>query len=445
MANSKLQSSSDHHQLMLDGDATIKKAPVSASTTSTHSISSINRRTLRRFKRSTHNDSVHKRFAKDDVRQRYLHRLGISSQQSYTSGIGGLISFEEQCVQSCSHQTEFNCVKRLPSSLSQSLGSSSIMSHSVSSSHPSTSTAAEEVILLRRSAQYTEDLKFNRLDPTDVVAFAIATSNVITESPYSPSKFELSTAWTSLLSKDDANNEQTASRSLHLQTEPTDFASELFSLPSDTSFASTKIVTTKDVSNDSLTEPSTSLNSTTPHFLSSSFSLLSIYHEPSTFDNASQDGMTSSGGTTQPPTRKVSFNAIVKAATIPSRLSYSPRIRRRLWTSTEDIYNNVIRNEFEFAYDGNDWRRIREEEDFVTCSAGAQVSPLSSPDGCSPNKIPDELLVHPAHIYGSWTYASRSKPDAVQKTQKYLSRSESNDSNGDDDEYSCGVFAMEMK
>ena len=121
------------------------------------------------------------------------------------------------------------------------------------------------------------------------------------------------------------------------------------------------------------------------------------------------------------PRRKVSFDSTVKATTIPSRSSYSKRVRTKLWSSSEDIVNNAIRNEFEFAFDGNDWRKIREEKDFIS------VAPSS-----------DEKL-HPAHFYG-W---SRST-SLLSVEDNLLERRESSSDDDESDLHFCGVFGMEM-
>jgi hypothetical protein len=126
------------------------------------------------------------------------------------------------------------------------------------------------------------------------------------------------------------------------------------------------------------------------------------------------------------PRRKVSFDSTVKATTIPARFSYSQRVRTKLWSSSEDIVNNAIRNEFEFSFDGSDWRRIREEKDFIS------VAPLS------------EEKLHPAHFYGR-PNSSRSMPVLPsQDNSPLLERGESSSDDDGSEMHFCGVFGMEM-
>jgi hypothetical protein len=97
-----------------------------------------------------------------------------------------------------------------------------------------------------------------------------------------------------------------------------------------------------------------------------------------------------------PKKRKVSFDSTVIAATIPSRRSYSDRIKSRIWSSTEEIYANGIRNEREFGYDGKNWRTAKEECDFMRCASANEI-----------------LLVHPVHFSGRLSSLSRWQHDQV--------------------------------
>ena len=159
------------------------------------------------------------------------------------------------------------------------------------------------------------------------------------------SKFELSSAWTSLLSNDTAST-------LSSSSEPLDGAFDLFSLPSETSIAFSRFDSAKSL------ETNTIALEVLPS--RDDLSLASI-----------------------PKQRKVSFNSTVKAATIPSRRSYSDRIKSRIWSSTEEIYANGFRNVREFEYDGNNWRTAKEECDFMRCASANEL-----------------LLVHPVHLIG---------------------------------------------
>ncbi|KAL3803454.1 hypothetical protein ACHAW5_007023 [Stephanodiscus triporus] len=274
----------------------------------------------------------------DKVRERYLHRLGICAVpiEQRDSLHQRALSVSPTFTPSCSapeEKTGHAVDNAKHDSLRQSSSQGDI---------PTSTTACEEVcsrhdkiILLRRSVQYTTKLKS---DPDRENAISIAPISSI-------SKFELSSAWTSLLSNDTAS---TASPS----SEPLDGAFDLFSLPSDASVAFSRCDSPK------------SLDTTTiaPELLSSR-------------DDLSVSSI--------PKQRKVSFDSTVKAVTIPSRRSYSTRIKSRIWSSAEEIYVNCIRNEREFEHDGKNWRTAKEESDFLCCASANEL-----------------LLVHPFHFSG---------------------------------------------
>jgi hypothetical protein len=159
------------------------------------------------------------------------------------------------------------------------------------------------------------------------------------------SKFDFSSSW---LSRDTAST-------LSLFSDQVDGAYDLFSLPSDSSISPSRSDSIRSLENiigvDRLS-------------LHDDISDCSIHKH-----------------------RKVSFDSTVRATTIPSRLSYSSRMKTRLWSSTEDIFSNAIRNEKEFAFDGCDWRTASEESDFLRC-------PFAS------SMLSDDVFVHPVHFVG---------------------------------------------
>lgn len=75
----------------------------------------------------------------------------------------------------------------------------------------------------------------------------------------------------------------------------------------------------------------------------------------------------------------VQFQTSVSVRRIPSRLDYSESVRTDLWSSLRDIRENALRNEAEFSFDGAEWRRCSEEEDFFFDKRSGS-------------------LVHPAHV-----------------------------------------------
>ena len=402
----------DSHQSF---DGTLGTASASSSS---QSVSS-GRRNIRRFRRSAHRLGF---LGSDALRKRYLYRLGISVLDGSDDllprdGCTSMAVNNEEVQPPRSPPAQVNAAANPPSpSLSQSIESSHNPKMHARSSKNDT---AEDKVLLRKSVQYTTELKFDRSDPTDVEKISQHSINSITGSlspSSSSSKFELSTAWTHHLLAIGENIEEGTHGKQQRDKGPLDGAFDLFSLPSDPSIAAPHgMITTSAASADSLTEASTSLHSHTPEFLSCSFSFQSIRREINRVHS-----MSLSDHSIQ-PRRKVSFDSTVKATTIPSRSSYSKRVRPKLWSSSEDIVNNAIRNEFEFSFDGSDWRKIREEKDFISVAPSA-----------------DEKL-HPAHFYGWSRSTSLSSVD-----DNLLERRESSSDEDGSDLHFCGVFGMEM-
>eukprot|EP00804_Cyclotella_cryptica_P022154 CCRYP_011625-RA/>CCRYP_011625-RA protein AED:0.17 eAED:-0.24 QI:0/-1/0/1/-1/1/1/0/418 len=397
-------------------DGTLGTASASLSS---QSVSS-GRRNIRRFRRSTRRLGF---LGGDALRTRYLYRLGIgvldgSDGQSAHDGCTSKALDIQEVKPSPSLPAQVNLMANLHSpSLSQSPESAQT---SKMHTRSSTNDKPEGKVLLRTSVQYTTELKFDKSDPTDIEKTSQHSNNSITPSlspSSSASKFELSTAWTHHLLAIGEHLEEGTHGKQQPDEEPLDGAFDLFSLPSDSSVAVPRGMTgTSAASADSLTEASTSVYSHTPEFLSTSFSFQSIYREINRVQS-----MSLSDHSLQ-PRRKVSFDSTVKATTIPARSSYSKRVRTKLWSSSEDIVNNAIRNEYEFSYDGSDWRKIREEKDFIS------VAPSS-----------DEKL-HPAHFYGWSRSASKL---SVEDNLLERGESSSDDDDGSDLHF-CGVFGMEM-
>jgi hypothetical protein len=270
--------------------------------------------------------------------------------------------------------------------------------------------------------QYTTKLKFNNSDEDDV--FGLSTSDKPNTS--SPSKFELSPAWSTLLQSDELDNKvastTTAAWSTVLQSDglenkaastttaslsELDGAYDLFSLPSDSSLAAHS----QRLSRDDLSSTGNSTKSSG-----------ALDRLPSRDDLSYMSMSTSS--IQQPRRRKVSFDNTVTAATIPSRQSYSSRIKARMWSNPEEQYTNAMRNDLEYTFDGKDWRTAKEENEFLRCS-------LSS--GGSSTTSFEELLVHPVHL-----------SPTPQRRVASLSAQINEDSNQRDQGYSSGdVFEMD--
>jgi hypothetical protein len=274
----------------------------------------------------------------DKVRERYFNRLGICA-----SPIEQLDSPKKKRALVASHTSTPSCsvpernmghlaAKAKRDTLRLSLSHGDIPASAMTSQEDC--SRHDKIILLRRSVQYTTKLKS---DPNGDNSSSTAAPSVLL------SEFDLSSSWMSLLSTDTASMATSSSY---------DGAFDLFSLPSDSSIAFGRHDSTKSLDKNNMAQ--------------------GLIH--------SRDDLSLSF---IPKQRKVSFDSTVKATTIPSRSSYSTRIKSRIWSSSEEIYANGIRNEREFEYDGKNWRTAKEESEFLRCASA------------------DELhLVHPVHFCG---------------------------------------------
>jgi len=333
----------------------------------------------------------------DSVRAKYLHRLGFgtsskSEHAEVTSASNTSIHHNMALPPPCS-----SCdVPRMSSSLDDKL---------LIPTPRHRSKPQERLILLRKSEQYTIGLKFDESYP-----------NVEATKP----KFELSSAWTNLLSS-SFNTLETAPSS---NSEPLDGAYDLFSLPSDSS------INIKPTSPESTTVLAFSADSlvTLPSLLR---------RESSKTSRGELSSSSLSNSTSHRPRRKVSFDSTVIATTIPSRFSYSDRIRSRLWSSTNDIHANAIRNEHEFMlYDHTKWTTATEETDFV---------PLESYSSSSGLPCTQEEVVHPFHQSGYFqsmpAMACHYKETNIIESR--LHTSVQGDVTDEEDAFETGIFTME--
>ena len=64
------------------------------------------------------------------------------------------------------------------------------------------------------------------------------------------------------------------------------------------------------------------------------------------------------------PNRKVQFYPRVRVKRIPSRLSYSQEDRLSMWVPKKELKQMVMKNHAESAFEGQDWQKAPEEEDF---------------------------------------------------------------------------------
>jgi len=73
----------------------------------------------------------------------------------------------------------------------------------------------------------------------------------------------------------------------------------------------------------------------------------------------------------------VQFNNKITVISVASRLSYSSRIQSRIWSNPLESKLNLLRNTFEFASEGGNWRTVIEESRMVKCAiTGEKVHPI---------------------------------------------------------------------
>lgn len=77
--------------------------------------------------------------------------------------------------------------------------------------------------------------------------------------------------------------------------------------------------------------------------------------------------------------RKVILDSEVTVMPIPMRSEYSDRVKKRIWTSASELYQNAVRNTVEFASEGWNWRNVIEDECMLHNSASGE-------------------LIHPVHL-----------------------------------------------
>lgn len=71
--------------------------------------------------------------------------------------------------------------------------------------------------------------------------------------------------------------------------------------------------------------------------------------------------------------RRIQFNEDVHVMPIPTRTEYSSRVKQRLWSGHSELYANAQRNSIEFAYEGWDWRSVKEEAQFSRSAESGQL------------------------------------------------------------------------
>ena len=75
--------------------------------------------------------------------------------------------------------------------------------------------------------------------------------------------------------------------------------------------------------------------------------------------------------------RSVRFNSIVTEKQIASHKKYSNRIKRTLWSDTEEIQENAYRNQIEYQAEGMNWESVLENEEmYVDAKTGELIHPF---------------------------------------------------------------------
>jgi hypothetical protein len=80
-----------------------------------------------------------------------------------------------------------------------------------------------------------------------------------------------------------------------------------------------------------------------------------------------QNSTKSDGSGIKKKERSVSFDETVLVLTIPSKDSYSDRIRKYIWTEPHEMLQNTTRNAIEFASENWDWRQVADDVEFYIC------------------------------------------------------------------------------
>lgn len=100
-------------------------------------------------------------------------------------------------------------------------------------------------------------------------------------------------------------------------------------------------------------------------------------HQPLTFSPPAYVSPPSNVSLSQTNDRSIQFENEVLVVPIPSRHEYSNRIKKFLWTGTEEISENAERNRTEFASEGWDWHSVLEDDEmYVDSESGELVHPI---------------------------------------------------------------------
>jgi hypothetical protein len=75
--------------------------------------------------------------------------------------------------------------------------------------------------------------------------------------------------------------------------------------------------------------------------------------------------------------RLVRFNSIVKEKPIASHKRYTDRIKRTMWSDTEEIQENAYRNQIEYQAEGMKWESVLEDDEmYMDAKTGELIHPF---------------------------------------------------------------------
>ena len=57
-------------------------------------------------------------------------------------------------------------------------------------------------------------------------------------------------------------------------------------------------------------------------------------------------------------------------------MEYSTIVKERLWSSSNDLYQNAVRNSIEFASEGWNWRTVADDDQMIQSASGERIHPI---------------------------------------------------------------------
>ncbi|KAG7351982.1 hypothetical protein IV203_008030 [Nitzschia inconspicua] len=77
--------------------------------------------------------------------------------------------------------------------------------------------------------------------------------------------------------------------------------------------------------------------------------------------------------TVKKKTTRIAFQDEVDVLPIPTRHEYSDRIKSRIWSNRHELQENAERNAVEFAQEGWNWEKVKEDDEMYICSASGEL------------------------------------------------------------------------